>query len=65
MLTVYADLGGTELLLVALGILLLLVGGIMIALKLRARKAVAPDELVVLNVEEIEGPDDETLMLKA
>ena len=52
-------------LLVALGILLLLVGGIMIALKLRARKAVAPDELVVLNVEEIEGPDDETLMLKA
>ena len=47
------------------GIVLLLIGGIMTALKLRARKAVAPEELVVLNVEEIEESEEKTLMLKA
>lgn len=52
-------------LLAGLGIVLLLIGGIMTALKLRARKAVAPEELVVLNVEEIEESEEKTLMLKA
>ena len=41
----------------AFGILLLLIGIVMLALKFRAKKAISPAELVLLDVEELPAED--------
>lgn len=48
---------------VGFGIVLLLVGILMIALKFRARKAVAPEELELVDEEEVVESDDKPLLI--
>ena len=48
----------------AFGILLLLIGVIMAALKIRASKAIAPEEITPAETDEKQESDEKDLMLK-